>query len=173
MTEVHLHFHRGPTGAFTEAVRADCLQPGIFELRAHSTFAPLGPGDIVTCAEEPAHLSTVGALEHDTAHRVTGIKHLESVHTVEVTLHVPAGATFGQVPTPDHPAMKAIAALEAEWSQAAPVTRNTGLSFLVSSPTRGWIMDNIAYHRFVEHVEWVREPTLRPALARWLDNPSF
>jgi hypothetical protein len=155
--KVKLKFTGGPTGPFEEEVEAEELRPGVAELRAHATFAPLGPGDVV---------ETQGEV-------IVGVKHFEPLWTVEATMHLPAGTRFAMSPTADHPAMVAVAECEENWRRAAWVTRNTSFSFLVSAQTRSWLEENVEAHPYVEHVELVRTPDLRADLDAWLAHPAF
>jgi hypothetical protein len=156
-TRVTLHFTGGPAGPFVEKIRAVSNENDRYELREHSTFAPLGPGDVVACDGV----------------KVVEVVRLEPIHTVEATLHLPVGVMFGHTFADEHPAMRAVQECYEEWKRAAWVTRNTAFSFLVSSQTRDWLEDNVAGHRYVEHVDWVRDPDMRPALAHWLEHPNF
>lgn len=159
-----LKFANGPGGPFSEEVEAQITADHDFrylhyELKSHSTFAPLGPGDVVAC--------------HRGTKSVSRTVRLRPLWTVEATLHLPAGTRFAMSPTDDHPAMQAVAECEENWRRDALVTRNTAFSFLVSADTRGWLEDNVEAHPYVEHVELVRTPDLRPDLDAWLAMPSF
>lgn len=162
--KLQLLFTEGPTGAFAEEVEAQISTSfgagrQYYDLRTHATFAPLAPGDVVSCARG--------------TRVVNQVVHLEPLWTVEATLHLPAGTTFAMSPTDEHPAMKAVAKCEEDWQRAAWVTRNTAFSFLVSAQTRSWLQDNVESHPYVEHVDLVRDPDLKPNLAGWLQHPSF
>lgn len=159
-----LRFVEGPTGPFDEEVEAQIATNyaqgrSYYDLKAHATFAPLGPGDVVATARGTRVINQV--------------VHLEPLWTIEATLHLPAGTTFAMAPTEEHPAMKAVAECEENWRRAAWVTRNTAFSFLVSSQTRGWLEENVEDHPYVEHVELVRTPDLRANLDGWLRRPAF
>lgn len=162
--KLSLQFTDGPTGAFAEEVEAKISSAhGVgrhhYDLTSHATFAPLAPGDVVSCARGTRVINKV--------------VHLAPLWTIEATLHLPAGTTFAMAPTEEHPAMKAVAECEKEWRRAAWVTRNTAFSFLVSAQTRGWLEDNVEGHPYVEHIELVRTPDLSPDLAGWLRHPAF
>lgn len=156
---LHLRFVDGPTGPFTEDVQAKLVRRAAWELTSHSTFCPLAPGDIVIASP----LTNV----------IERVKHLEPLYTIEATLHLPAGTRFGMRPDEEHPAMKAVAECEEDWRRAAWVTRNTAFSFLVSSQSTGWLEENVEAHPYVEHVELVRTPDLKPALEHWVRTPAF
>lgn len=156
-----LQFTDSPAAALAhprEELEAELVHPGVAELKQHSTFAPLAIGDLV---------------EIRSSGLVVGIKHLEPVYVVEATLHLPRGTMFGHAPTDEHPAMRAVNECYEDWRRAAPVTRATAFTFLVSSQSRGWLEENIEDHPYVEHVDWVRDPQTRPALDYWLAHPNF
>lgn len=162
--KLSLQFTNGPTGPFSEEVEAQITSDysprrSHFELKSHATFAPLAPGDVVACARG--------------THVVRKVVRLESLWTVEATLHLPAGTTFAQAPGEEHPAMRAIAECEEDWRRDAWVTRNTAFSFLVSSQSRGWLEDKVEAHPYVEHVDVVRTPAMEPDLEGWLRSPAF
>lgn len=159
-TRLLLAFTGGPTGPFTEKVRA-VSSYGMYELREHSTFAPLAPGDLVLVTERERSLY------------VTEVASLEETYTVEATLHLPRGVTFAQQMNAEHPAMRAVNECYEEWLRDAYVTRNTSFSFLVSSTNRDWLTDKVEGHPYVEHVDWIRRPGMKADLDSWLANPMF
>jgi hypothetical protein len=157
---VQLKFTGGPTEPFAEVLQGEQVDRG-HELKTHSTFCPLGPFDVVETVREPSGLV------------VAGVAHLEPLWTVEATLHLPRGTTFGRAPTEEHPAMRAVAECEEDWRRAAWVTRTTAFTFRVSSASRGWLEDNVEAHPYVEHIDLIRMPTMRADLAQWLAHPDF
>lgn len=162
--KIRLMFNQGPTGPFEEEVEAEIaidhgLNRPYYELKAHSTFAPLAPGDVVACSRG--------------TNVVSRVIRLESLWTVEATMHLPGGTTFGLMPDQEHPAMKAVAECYEDWRRAAWVTRNTSFSFLVSAQSRGWLEDNVEAHPYVEHVELIRMPDMKADLEGWLRSPAF
>lgn len=141
-----------------ETVKAEAVWGDEWELREHTGFAPLAPGDHVrvnAASELVEIVSTVPTF----------------VYTV--SCHLPAGISFGMSPTPDHPAMVAMAQVEEAWRRDTWVTRTTAFTFVISSPTRYWFEETVAPHPYVEEVELIRTPTMRFDLREILAHPHF
>lgn len=158
---LRLEFTGGPTGPFSEEVHADFIDHrpdcDVYELRCHATFVPLAPRDRVRVVDGV----------------ITAIERLHPGWTIEATLHLPAATTFGHHPSEEHPALKAVAEVQAQWQQHALVTRNTAFSFLVTSDSRKWLEANVDKHRYVEHVDLIRGPAGTVDLAWFLAHPAF
>lgn len=130
---------------------------GLVELTQHASFIPLAPGDVVYT---------------DALDVVRDISVLEPLWTYEVMLQLPA-LEANATPTEEHPAMKQIAELEANWKAAAYVTRPTKFTFLVSAGDVAWIEREVLQHPFVRHFDLIRTPDLKIDLAVALRHPDL
>ena len=133
-------------------------QGHLFELREHTNFMPLAPGDIVVV---------------DLENVVRGVAYLAPLYTYEVLLHLPADLKPFHTPTDEHPAMQKIAALEEEWRNAAWVTRFSNFSFYVSSQTEEWLREHVFKHPFVKSETLVRTPDFRIDFNVARENPDL
>lgn len=141
-----------------ETLEATEIRPGIAELRQHSGFIPLGPGDRV---------------QVDQSGDVLGVEHLDPVFTYEVVLHLPADLVAGR-PLPDHhPSRAKIQALLDELSRDAVVTRTTNFSFLVSSQSRRWLDEKVVAHKYVDNYRLIRTPDLQVNLSVATAHPNL
>lgn len=141
-----------------DTVKAELVDGDVWELREHAGFGPLAPGDRVRV---------------DAESRLVEIVSLERTFVYVVHCHLPAGITTGMRPTEHHPVVKAMAEVEAEWKRDTWVTKTTGLTFVISSPTEQWFVDKVAGHKYVQETELIRTPTMLLDLGEMLAHPHF
>lgn len=141
-----------------DTVKAELVDADVWELREHAGFSSLAPGDRIRVDEQS---------------RIAEIVSLERTFVHVVHFHLPAGITAGHRPSHNHPAMIALREVEEEWRRDTWVTRLTGFTFAISSPSQGWFVDKVATHEFVEEIEQVRTPDTQLDLTEILAHPRF
>lgn len=153
-----LQYPQTVLGPIAEEIEGTAMPGGLVLLTQHASFMPLAPGDLVSV---------------DGDRVIVAIERLEKQWMAEVAFHLPAGTTFGRAPSPDHPALRAVAETVAEWRKGACVTQTTSFTVLVSCSTREWIERNVVGHPYVEDCELVRTPDTVIDLQRALANPTL